>query len=195
MYSNSNIYPKSEFEKRFSELKRWADSKNIPLIKDEYDPQEWVERVAPLGEAEPKTPEREARCATCYKLRLEHAAQYAIDNDFSHLSSTLAVSPYQYFEALKRTLQEVCSAYGLTPVSKDFRPFYREATKVSKELGMYRQKYCGCEFSLRESMAQFKKTGKQKYIDELKSIIESHPCYPEIKKAAEKSTAGAANRN
>lgn len=89
-----------------------------------------------------------------------------------YLSSTLAVSPYQYYEELRKRLKIVCDEYDLKPVLMDFRPFYSEATRESKELNMYRQKYCGCAFSYNESMQQFKRTNKHKYIDELKSIIE-----------------------
>ena len=172
MYSNSNIFPKGEFEHRFTTLENWANENAIPLIKDDYDESEWNSRVLEFGEAKQNTPERKARCGECYQLRLEHAAKFAKAAGVKYLSSTLAVSPYQYYEELKKRLEIVCNEYGLIPVLMDFRPFYSEATRESKELKMYRQKYCGCAFSYKESMEQFKRTNKQKYIDELKSIIE-----------------------
>lgn len=172
MYSNSNIFPKQEFERRFATLEKWANENGVPLIKDDYDETEWSSRVVKFGEAEAKTPERLARCGECYQLRLEHAAKFASANKIQYLSSTLAVSPYQYYEELKKRLAVVCKEYNLTPVLMDFRPFYSEATRESKELNMYRQKYCGCAFSYNESMEQFKRSNKDKYIEELKSIIE-----------------------
>lgn len=91
------------------------------------------------------------RCGECYKLRLEHAAAYALNNGYKNLSSTLAVSPYQLYDVLVEKLEEVCEANGLVPVIADFRSYYRRATARSKDLGMYRQKYCGCKLSFKES--------------------------------------------
>ena len=173
MYSNSNIYPEAEFDRRFDTLETWANENNITLIKDNYDEDEWAARVKPLGEAPQNTPERQARCGECYKLRLEHAAKFAKATDVKYLSSTLAVSPYQYYEELKAQLDAVCKEYFLNPVLMDFRPFYSQATQESRDAGMYRQKYCGCEFSYRESMDQFQKNGNEKYLRELLSITRS----------------------
>lgn len=142
------------------------------LIKDDQDEAEWNERVLPFGEAKQGTPERKERCGECYQLRLEKAAKFARANGIKYISSTLAVSPYQYYEELKNRLNIVCEDYGLTPVIMDFRPFYSEATRNSKELGFYRQKYCGCAFSYNESMEQFKRTNKTKYIEQLKAIVQ-----------------------
>lgn len=171
MYSNSNIFPETEFERRFATLEKWANEKAVLLIKDDYDESEWSSRVVKFGEAEPNTPKRLERCGECYQLRLVHAAKFASANNVKYLSSTLAVSPYQYYEELKKRLEIVCEHYNLKPVLMDFRPFYSEATRESKEQNMYRQKYCGCAFSYNESMEQFKRTNKSKYIEELKAIV------------------------
>ena len=63
------------------------------------------------------------------------------------MSTTLAVSPYQLFEDCGELLCAFASKYGLEPVWQDFRPLYPEATRESRELGMYRQNYCGCLYS------------------------------------------------
>ena len=67
------------------------------------------------------------------------------------MSTTLVVSPYQLFEACGEILATLAPRYGLTPVWRDFRPHYPEATRESRELGMYRQNYCGCRFSAAEA--------------------------------------------
>ena len=61
------------------------------------------------------------------------------------------VSPYQLFDACGEILRATAPRYGLVPVWRDFRPFYPEATRESRELGMYRQNYCGCRFSAAEA--------------------------------------------
>lgn len=70
---------------------------------------------------------------------------------FGLVSTTLAVSPYQLYDTCMDELVRLAAASGLTPVVRDFRPLYPEATRRSRELGMYRQSYCGCRFSALEA--------------------------------------------
>lgn len=173
MYSNSNIYPHSEFERRFCTLNKWCNDNKIPVIKDKYDEKEWESRVLKYGEEKQFSDARKIRCGECYLVRLEHAAKYAKENRFEYIGSTLAVSPYQYNDVLEEKLNIVCEDYNLKPVFMDFRPFYSKATKQSRDLDMYRQKYCGCEFSYRESIEQFKRTKNKKFLRELEAITQS----------------------
>ena len=75
----------------------------------------------------------------------------AQERGFEFVGTTLAVSPYQLFETCNDVLERLAAARGLTPVIRDFRPYYPEATRRSRELGMYRQNYCGCRFSAVEA--------------------------------------------
>lgn len=70
---------------------------------------------------------------------------------FSHISTTLVVSPYQLFDTCHDVLERLAQAHGLTMVWRDFRDWYPQATTRSRELGMYRQNYCGCRFSAAEA--------------------------------------------
>ena len=70
---------------------------------------------------------------------------------FDYIATTLAVSPYQLFETCNDVLVRLAGSHGLTPVIRDFRPWYPQATLRSRELGMYRQNYCGCRFSAAEA--------------------------------------------
>lgn len=97
---------------------------------------------------------RAARCRACYRLRLEEAARRAADQGFEALSTTLAVSPYQYTDIIYEELQRAAAQAGLQAVFEDFRPFYAQATRRSRELGMYRQNYCGCLISDTEARAE-----------------------------------------
>ena len=98
--------------------------------------------------------QRAARCRACYRLRLEEAAQRAAAEGFDVLSTTLAVSPYQYFDIIGEELQRAADKAGIRSVYQDFRPFYPEATRESRKLGMYRQNYCGCLLSKVEAEAE-----------------------------------------
>ena len=82
---------------------------------------------------------------------LAEACRVARERGFEYVGTTLAVSPYQLFDTCNDVLERLAAARGLTPVIRDFRPYYPEATRRSRELGMYRQNYCGCRFSAVEA--------------------------------------------
>lgn len=144
-YVNPNIQPASECTKRLDTLHAWAASENIPVLDGPCDASAWEREVAPWGTNRP------ARCAACYRLRLREAASMAVEGGFGRLSTTLAVSPYQLFEVCGRELQRACVDRGLEAVWRDFRPYYPQATTRAKDLGLYRQNYCGCRFSAAEA--------------------------------------------
>ena len=96
---------------------------------------------------------RKERCRACYRMRLEEAAAFAKDGGFDALTTTLAVSPYQFTDVIREELERAGALAGIAAYFEDFRPYYDEATRISRELGMYRQNYCGCRFSLREGEA------------------------------------------
>ncbi len=145
-WTNPNIQPAEERDRRLSELRRWCASEGIALIEAEEDTALWERAVAPVGALD-----RERRCRACYGLRLAEACRVAECEGFDHVATTLAVSPYQLFDTCNEVLERLCAARGLTPVIRDFRPWYPQATERSRELGMYRQKYCGCRFSAAEA--------------------------------------------
>lgn len=99
--------------------------------------------------------DRDNRCRACYRLRLEELARYAHEHDFDAIGTTLSVSPYQYTSIIKEELERAAAHYdGLTALFEDFRPYYPNATKRSRDLGMYRQNYCGCAYSNKEAAAE-----------------------------------------
>lgn len=144
-WTNPNIQPVAEHERRLHELRVWTREQGISLIQAEEDRALWNRAVAPIGA------DRARRCRACYALRLAEACRVAEAEGFTHIATTLAVSPYQLFGTCNDVLEALAAAHGLTPVIRDFRPWYPEATRRSRELGMYRQKYCGCRFSAAEA--------------------------------------------
>jgi hypothetical protein len=95
-------------------------------------------------------------------MRLEAAARYAAENGYEALSTTLAVSPYQFTEVIHEELEAVAAAHGLAVVFEDFRPYYPEATRRSRALGMYRQNFCGCAPSKAEAAAEREEFKRQR---------------------------------
>lgn len=145
-WTNPNIQPVAEHDLRLRTLRAWAtDVAHVDVIVAGDDRNAWERGVAPVGF------DRERRCRACYALRLAESCRVARERGFSHISTTLAVSPYQLFDACTELLVSLAEQQGLTPVIRDFRPYYPDATRESRELGMYRQNYCGCRFSAAEA--------------------------------------------
>lgn len=97
---------------------------------------------------------REARCRACYRLRLEETARVAAERGFEGIGTTLSVSPYQYTQVIREEVERAAAQAGVASVFEDFRPYYDEATRESRELGMYRQNFCGCRISNLEAAAE-----------------------------------------
>lgn len=97
---------------------------------------------------------RQARCRACYRIRFEESARFAAEHGFDALGTTLSVSPYQYTEIIREELERACESVGISPLFEDYRPYYDEATRRSREAGMYRQNFCGCRFSDEEAQTE-----------------------------------------
>ncbi len=138
-FYNPNIHPESEFEKRVKALKKYSSAKDInAIIIENYDIGSFEREVVS---------KRGDRCENCYRLRLEAAACYAIHNKYDCFSTTLLLSPYQKHDLVKSIGEETSKKYGIGFYYKDLRPFYIESIRISKAMGLYRQKYCGCYIS------------------------------------------------
>ena len=178
-YANSNIAPAAEYEHRLQTLVDWAADEGIPVIEGAYDPASWEAGPGRIGQAAldeavaaadaagadagadalppclSVDPERRrARCRACYRLRFEETARVAVEGGFEGICSTLSVSPYQYTDIIREELSRAAGQAGLQELFRDFRPNFPEATRRSRELGMYRQNYCGCRFSDEEAAAE-----------------------------------------
>ncbi|HIX17256.1 MAG TPA: epoxyqueuosine reductase QueH [Candidatus Gemmiger faecavium] len=148
LYYNPNIYPPAEYHRREAELERFvhdAGYEGIPVIELPYEPQEFYDAIRGLEEE----PERGSRCTVCYRLRLERAARYAAEHDFPWFTTTLSISPVKDPVRLNTIGMELAEQYGLNYLQSEFRKRdgYKRSLTLSTEYGLYRQDYCGCEFS------------------------------------------------
>ena len=139
---NPNIHPFTEYRSRRNCLQEYAEKIGFPLVlQDEYALRPFIRAVAPdIG----------GRCVQCYTMRLNAAAQYAKEHGFDGFTSSLFISPYQNHELLKQVAQQAAQSTGVAFVYRDFRPLFRAGQERARELGFYRQKYCGCIFSEEE---------------------------------------------
>jgi predicted adenine nucleotide alpha hydrolase (AANH) superfamily ATPase len=141
VYANPNIHPLAEYERRRDTLVEYANEAGIRVVELPYDPGAWLEFVAPHAR------DRQARCRACYRLRLGMVARWAAEQGFDAVATTLTVSPYQDSMVIEQEGEAAAHATGVTYVGRDFRDHYHAATDRSRELGMYRQNYCGCLMS------------------------------------------------
>ena len=145
LYYNPNIYPEEEYFKRKREQIKLLNILNIKLMDCDYIPEEYYQKVAGY-ECEK---EGGARCEKCFYLRLEKTAQLATNNGFDFFGTTLTVSPHKNAEIINRIGEELEKKYGIKFLYSDFKKEdgYLNSIKLSKEYNLYRQEYCGCEFS------------------------------------------------
>ena len=148
VYFNPNIHPAEEYARRRDTLLVHARDAGVEVVEIEYDPARWLEAVGPFAR------EGELRCRACYRLRIGVVARWAAENGYEAVSTTLSVSPYQDPVAIAEEGERVCDEAGVRFVARDFRERYPEATRRSRELGMYRQNYCGCIMSDLEARRQ-----------------------------------------
>ncbi len=150
---NPNIHPYTEYRLRRDTLKDYTKSINIQAIfEEEYGLETFCTKVID---------DLKNRCENyCYRVRLEQTARYAKEKGYDTITTTLLVSPYQKHECLKQQAYEIAKQYGLTFLYRDFRIGFREGQQKARELGLYRQKYCGCIFS--EEMSSLARQEKDK---------------------------------
>lgn len=164
-FANSNIDTAAEFEKRKGEAKRLADHDRVGFAAEPYDHDEWLREVAAGYEREP---EKGARCERCFRYNLAKTAAYAAAHGFDAFTTSLTVSPHKVSEvvfAAGRAVESQLPRNAVRPESAPYRcPVFLEenfkkkegfkmSLKRSSELGLYRQSYCGCEFSKHEPRA------------------------------------------
>ncbi len=148
-YYNPNIYPESEFVKRSNtqeSLLKKLDS-NIRFIEGKYDYDLYRKTVSGLEE------EREGglRCKECIGLRMEEACRYAKGNGYDYFTTTLSVSPHKNSKMINEIGYFLEKKYSIPYLYSDFKKKegYKRSIVLSKEYDLYRQDYCGCEYSLR----------------------------------------------
>lgn len=103
-----------------------------------------------IGAKAAQIPPFPERCRLCYSLRLEKTAEQASSQGFEAFATTLLISPYQDIPGIETIGRSLADKYNVEFYFRDFRPYFREAMALSRELGLFRQKYCGCIFSREE---------------------------------------------
>lgn len=151
LYYNPNIEPKSEYEKRKEEQKRFLKELQSPheltFMDADYDNSAWHDLV----KDNENDKERGKRCYLCYQKRLEYTAKIAKEKNFEYFGTTLSLSPYKvssWINEIGLKLETDDIKFLVSDFKK--RDGYKKSIELSKKYNLYRQDYCGCIYSKKD---------------------------------------------
>ncbi len=141
-FSNSNILPEDEYNKRLAELVKLAKYHNLPLIVDEYNQTlffEAIKGVENMGEGS-------VRCEKCIGLRLKRTAEFSKNQGYDCFTTTLTVSPHKNATKINEIGASLEKEFGVEFLARDFKKKdgFKRSIELCKILNIYRQTYCGC---------------------------------------------------
>ena len=147
-FYNPNLYPHNEHDRRLREAQKYFEKIGKKLYsKNRYEKKEWLNFIKGLEQE----PEGGKRCLKCYLFRLEKTARQAKELGFDYYSTTLTISPHKKAEDINPIGKALAQKYQLKFLNEDYKKQdgFRHSVDLSKKHGLYRQNYCGCEFSIR----------------------------------------------
>lgn len=152
-FYNPNIDTKEEYDKRAEEQIRYVNQEyadKVKVVVCDYEKEEYLKAICGLE----NQPEGGLRCNECFKLRFDKCAEYAKNNGFDYVTTTLTVSPYKNAPLINEIGEKACADNKVTWIFCDFKKSngYLNSINNSKKHGLYRQDYCGCEFSYLQSL-------------------------------------------
>ncbi|MDF3001921.1 MAG: epoxyqueuosine reductase QueH [Bacillota bacterium] len=152
-FYNPNINDQEEYEKRRGAQLDFIEKYNdridardrIAYLEGPFEPELFEQAVKGMEEE----PEGGRRCTSCFQLRLEKTAETAKMSGFDTFSTTLSVSPHKNFELIHKLGMQLGMRYGLSFLGEDFKKQggYQRSIELSKEYGLYRQRFCGCSYA------------------------------------------------
>lgn len=151
-YYNPNIYPPEEYDKRSVEqqmlISRMQTRYPVSFTQGDFDREAFYQMARGLEEVK----EGGVRCFACYELRLRETARLTKQEGYDYFTTTLSISPLKNAGKLNEIGSRLAKEYGVLYLPSDFKKKggYQRSVELSHEYGLYRQDYCGCEFSIRK---------------------------------------------
>ncbi|MGX8677732.1 MAG: epoxyqueuosine reductase QueH [Sphaerochaetaceae bacterium] len=139
-FGNSNIFPEEENQKRWGELMKVAKLHNLEVIRGQYDHQSWLDFIKGLESC----PEHGERCLKCFEFNLRQAHDEANALGIEYFTTTLTVSRFKSSGDIFRTGAQF---EGFVPIDFKKKDGFEQSVILSRQMDLYRQQYCGCEFS------------------------------------------------
>jgi len=154
-YNNWNIFPKTEYDKRLNFVAKFAKNNNIPIIINDYyylddsAENEKTELINMWTQVFQKT------CNKCYYHRFNFLAVEAKRKNFTHIASTLFISPYQDNKLLNEAILMVANEHHIQFCNDDLRHLFKESLNIARKNHIYIQNYCGCKASMRKTAQEY----------------------------------------
>lgn len=148
-FSNSNIYPKEEHDRRLEELKTYlikSHNEDIPLVINEYDGESFHHILEPYKDLK----EGYERCRVCFKTRFIQGYEYAYKNGFEYFGTVMTISRYKNAQDINKIGEKLQENYPTVKwLYADFKKNngYEDSLIICKDFDLYFQEYCGCKFS------------------------------------------------
>lgn len=145
-----NIHPRAEYEKRAEALSVLSRAIGAEAVIEPWRPDEWLGAARQFA----AEPEGGKRCRVCFAMQLSAAARFAAENGYTHLTTTLTISPHKDPALVGSIGAAAAEKHGLVWVAKIWRKNegFKRSVEMSKKLGLYRQSYCGCIYSERVTL-------------------------------------------
>lgn len=144
-FCNPNLDSEEEFQKRLSAQQTVCKNFGVELIVEKYNHDEYLQFIKGLEDE----PERGKRCDKCIELRLTYASNKAKELGLDLFTTSLVISPHKNFEKISEIGSKAAKLNDIQYLAKNFKKQdgFLKTNAISKELGIYRQNYCGCEFA------------------------------------------------
>jgi predicted adenine nucleotide alpha hydrolase (AANH) superfamily ATPase len=160
-FYNPNIHPKKEYEIRKNENKRYADKLGLPFIDADYDVQNWFAKAKGME----NEPERGIRRTMCFDMRFLRTAYYAKENNFKVFTSSLGISRWKNMEQINDSgvrAAKDCGNVEYWTYNWRKNGGAERMYELAKEESFYKQRYCGCIYSLRDTNDWHEKNNRPK---------------------------------
>jgi predicted adenine nucleotide alpha hydrolase (AANH) superfamily ATPase len=146
-FYNPNIYPREEYDKRFKETQKVANTLGFEIIEGPYEDSRWYKITAKFA----NEPEKGRRCDVCYALRLERTAKKAAELGFDIFATVMSLSPWKKAGVMNKIGRMFGRRYQIEFLEANFkkRDGFKKSVELSKQHKLYRQDYCGCIYSIR----------------------------------------------
>ena len=170
-FFNPNIHPADEYERRRVAMRQVGEMLDLPVLFEphclagyESEREGEMTRLFPAQAGERASSEQReggkpdvlregVRCVWCYRVRMEASARLAKARGFAAFSSSLLYSRYQHHELIVAEAERAARLFKVPFFYRDFRTYWQQGIDYSRELGIYRQKWCGCILSRTEAEA------------------------------------------
>lgn len=163
LWYNPNLYPKEEFDRRFKTqvelIEKMGLADKVDILAESWKSEDYYRRIKGLEDE----PEGGKRCVECFRLRLLETARLAKHYGYDYFCTTLTLSRHKDAVLINSIGEEIARATGVSWLPSDFKKRNGEnrSIELSEQYGLYRQLYCGCEFSLRKREETAKALEKQ----------------------------------